>query len=350
MSPRQGLLIRCLRDPRTLGELSSLEWDQLLREAEATRLSGRVAMLSASTVAPDAHPRWLKDRLFSLRALGAESTRALLWELNRIRRAFRDVDLPLLALKGAAYAAARLPVALGRPSADVDILVPEQRLDEATRALEAHGWQFLPLNPYDEQYYRRWMHELPPMVHRDREAALDVHHRILPRTGRLHPDSSRLLSQAVPSPEEGISTLSPEHMTLHACVHLFQDGEVTGALRDLVDIDGLLRHYGTAPEFWQALCDEAEALGLRRPTVYALEAASRILDTPVPPDMRARIRGWAPPAPIDATMRRLLDTALVRGEEAPAAARLALYMRSHWLRMPPMQLAAHLARKAARRK
>jgi hypothetical protein len=80
---------------------------------------------------------WLRDRLFSARALGAESTRALLWELNRLRRAFADLDLPLLALKGAAYAAARLPVAVGRPSADVDILVPEDRLDEVTRALEA---------------------------------------------------------------------------------------------------------------------------------------------------------------------------------------------------------------------
>ena len=102
-SPRQGLLIPCLRDPRLLEDLSPLEWEKLLRDAEGARLSGRVAALSTSSA--NTPPAWLRDRLFSLRALGAESARALLWELNRLRRAFHDIGLPLLALKGAAYAA-----------------------------------------------------------------------------------------------------------------------------------------------------------------------------------------------------------------------------------------------------
>ena len=347
--PRTGLLLDCLRDPSALDGLSGLEWEQLLREAEAARLSGRIASVAAARGDGATHPAWLRDRLSSAGALGAESTRALLWELNRLRRAFADLDLPLLALKGAAYAAARLPFARGRPSADVDILVPEDRLEDATAALEQHGWRFLPLDPYDEQYYRRWMHELPPLVHQDRQAALDVHHRILPRTGRLHPDAGRLLSQAVPSLEEGISTLSPPHMTLHACVHLFQDGEVRGALRDLVDIDGLLRHYGQVHTFWPALCDEAEALGLQRPAFYAIEAAVRILDTPIPAEVRARTRRWAPPAVVNGVMTRLLEVTLSQGHDAPALAQFALYVRSHWLRMPPWQLAGHLLRKATRR-
>jgi len=347
--PRTGLLLDCLRDPSVLDGLSGLEWEQLLREAEAARLSGRIAAMAAARGDGATHPPWLRDRLFSARSLGAESTRALLWELNRLRRAFADLDLPLLALKGAAYAAARLPVAVGRPSADVDILVPEDRLDEVTRALEHHGWGFLPVGPYDEEYYRRWMHELPPMVHKDRAAALDVHHRILPRTARLQPDSARLVSGAVPTAEEGVSSLSPPHMTLHACVHLFQDGEVAGALRDLVDIDGLLRHFGTDDGFWAALCGEAEALGLQRPAYYALLAASNVLGTHVPDNVRQRIAAWGPPPPVNALMKRLIAVTLTGGDEAPALARLVLYIRSHWLRMPPLQLAAHLLRKGVRR-
>jgi hypothetical protein len=332
-----------------LDGLSGLEWEQLLREAEAARLSGRVAAIAAARSDGMTRPAWLRDRLFSARALGAESTRALLWELNRLRRAFADLDLPLLALKGAAYAAARLPVAVGRPSADVDILVPEPRLEDVTRALERHGWEFLPIDPYDEQYYRKWMHELPPMVHRDRAAALDVHHRILPRTGRLQPDAARLLARAVSAQEEGVSVLWAPHMTLHACVHLFQDGEVAGALRDLVDIDGLLTHYGADDGFWGALCEEAVALGLQRPAYYALVAASEVLGTPVPDDVRRNVSAWAPAAPVDAVMKRLLAATLTRGDDAPAFARFVLYVRSHWLRMPPLQLVAHLVRKATRR-
>ena len=346
---RTGLLLSCLREPRLLDELSELEWEQLLRDAEATRLGGRIAALAGASASRSPRPQWLQDRLFSLEALGRESTRALLWELNRLRRAFVDIDLPLVALKGAAYAAARLPAAIGRPSADVDILVPEERLTEVTAALEQHGWRFLPLDPYDEQYYRRWMHELPPMVHEHRQAALDVHHRILPRTGRLQPDARRLIAQAMPSLEEGVSTLSPVHMTLHAMVHLFQDGEVAGALRDLVDIDGLVRHFGSAPDFWPQFCEEAEALGLERPAFYALTAASRLLATPLPEMVTRRAPAWGPAAPVRRLMDGLIDVTLSKSDRAPAAAQWALYVRSHWLRMPPLQLAAHLLRKAARR-
>ncbi len=138
-------------------------------------------------------------------------------------------------------------------------------------------------------------------------------------------------------------------MTLHACVHLFQDGEVAGALRDLVDIDGLLRHYGADVGFWVALCEEADALGLRRPAYYALVAASDVLGTPVPDQVRHRVAAWGPPAPVNALMKWLIAVTLARGDAAPALARLVLYIRSHWLRMPPLQLAAHLLRKGLRR-
>src|SRR5262245_44330719 len=101
---RGGMLLPCLRDPRRLDALSELEWEQLLREAESHRLSGRIAAISTSSITAARRPAWLKDRLFSLQALGAESTRALLWELNRIRRALVGSGVQLLALKGAAYA------------------------------------------------------------------------------------------------------------------------------------------------------------------------------------------------------------------------------------------------------
>jgi hypothetical protein len=329
--------------------LSGREWEQLLREAEGARLSGRIAALAFKSTPHDTRAPWLRDRLVSLEAIGAESTRALLWELNRLRRAFSDTDVPLLALKGAAYAATDLPVAVGRPSADVDILVPKDRLDQATEVLRQHGWDFLPLDPYDEQYYREWMHELPPMVHEHRAAALDVHHTILPRTGRLSPDAGRLLAMAEPSREEGVSTLCPPHMVLHACVHLFQDGEVSGALRDLVDIAGLLQHFGRDPGFWTELCDEAETLGLTRPTFYALTASARLLGTALPDEAQARIAAWAPPAPVAGMMERLLDAGLSSTDRSPVIAQWALYLRAHWLRMPPLRLAAHLLRKATRR-
>lgn len=346
--PRERLLLRCLRDPGTLGRLDGPQWEQLLRQAAPERLDGRIAVLAASTPPSSPRPQWLVDRLTGIDALSGESTRALLWELNRIRRAFSGYDLPVIALKGAAYAASRLPLAVGRPSADVDILVPHDRLEDATAALLEQGWEFLPLDAYDERYYREWMHELPPMYHQEREMALDVHHTILPRTGRVQPDANRLLVRAIPSAEADVLTLCPSHVALHAAAHLFQDGEVAGSLRDVVDIDALLRHFAATDGFWDDFAAEAEALGLERSAYYAVTASIRLFQTPVPDDVRRHVTGWGPGPVVDAMMARLIDATLTRGQDTSAAAEWALYLRSHWLRMPPLLLIRHLAVKSAR--
>ena len=61
----------------------------------------------------------------------------------------------------------------------------------------------------------------------------------------------------------------------------------------------------------------------------------------------------APPRPVLLTMDRLVPRVLLpegcHGSEAGAGASLLLYMRSHWLRMPPWLLLPHLARQAIHR-
>jgi hypothetical protein len=41
-------------------------------------------------------------------------------------------------------------------------LVPRERLDDVQEALLAAGWEWVKEDAYDDLYYRRWMHELPP--------------------------------------------------------------------------------------------------------------------------------------------------------------------------------------------
>ena len=65
----------------------------------------------------------------------------------------------------------------------------------------------------------------------------------------------------------------PSHMVLHAAAHLFHDGEIAGAIRDLVDLDSLLRYFGDDPKFWGDLMGGASTLGLTRPAYYALRYA-----------------------------------------------------------------------------
>ncbi|HWJ06577.1 MAG TPA: nucleotidyltransferase family protein, partial [Steroidobacteraceae bacterium] len=150
-------------------------------------------------------------------------------------------------------------------------------------------------------------------------------------------------------------TLAPIDMVLHAIVHLFEGGEMDDALRELVDLDQLLRHFGaTEPQFWTRFWPRACELDLARPAFYGLRYAQRLLGTPVLEAVFEAARAWAPSDPTLRLMDWLVPRALFprhpdRPDRAAAVARWLLYLRSHWLRMPPLMLARHLAYKAYRR-
>jgi hypothetical protein len=346
-SPDYATLARVLREPSQLDRLSPEEVSRLLDVANVARLLGWAVTQCRSAQVAKGAPAWLQDRLRAADAQAGGYERSIRWEIDRLARAFYGTDQRWILLKGAGYVAAGLSPGVGRRVADIDILVPRSDLTHVEGLLREHGWEFPALDPYDERYYREWMHELPPMVHRERKTIVDVHHAILPGTSRLHPASGRLFERAVKAGE--VYVLCPSHMVLHAAAHLFHDGEIAGAIRDLVDIDQLLRGFARDDSFWQDLLREARTLDLTRPAYYAISYARRWFGTPVPDDVVRELGSWAPPALVD----RLMD-ALVRRSIASSAGRgssfavFALYVRSHWLRMPPWRLATHLMRKAVR--
>ena len=339
------LLVQALRDPDRLRHLTAQEFSRLIDVAAHARLLGwLLTELDARNVS--APPGWLADRIATVRRSASERERALRWEIDRLRRAFWGCRFPWVLLKGAAYVALAAPPGRGRRVADIDVLVPEAALADAEVALRRHGWVFAALDPYDARYYREWMHELPPLVHSERKSVVDLHHAILPRTSRLHPSTARIVERSV-ALEPDVRVLCPSHMTLHAAAHLFHDGQIAGALRDLVDLDALFRWFARVPAFWSEFVGEASALGLTRPAYYAVRYASRLLGTPVDREAAVAIERWRPPAAVQQAMDWLVQRTLL-GTGSSAAA-YALYVRSHWLRMPPLMLARHLLRKSSRR-
>jgi len=128
--------------------------------------------------------------------------------------------------------------------------------------------------------------------------------------------------------------------------------ELSHGLRDLADFDSLLRHFGARASFWPELAARATELGLARPLHYGLRYAAAMLGTPLPGEA---VKPAAKPAfGIEALMDALFLRALQPDHPAAAdwltpLARWALYVRAHWLRMPPLLLVRHLAVKAWRR-
>ena len=339
MTATARLLVEVLRDPARAATLDAAGWTGLLTAARAERLLGSLALRLDRRALPPGVAAILADA----DQIALEDRRAALWEAEMARRALAPLGVPVMLLKGTAYAAAGLAAGAGRAIGDLDILVPKRALDAVERALRDAGWEGVKDDAYDDAYYRRWMHELPPLIHAERDRIIDVHHTILPPTARPTPDAAALIRDALPL-GNGLSVLAPADMIVHAAAHLFADGDMDGGLRNLWDIDRLLRAFAEEDAgFWAALTRHAARHGLRGATARAVRLSARLYDTPAPPDWR---RGGIADR---AFVRRLL----VRdgwGRQRRPATRLAFYVRSHWLRMPPHLLARHLAVKALRRR
>lgn len=333
-----ALLARVLAEPLSAGRLSSADWAGLVSAARAEQLIGSLAWRLDGIVLPDRVTAIMAEA----RGAGEESRRAALWEAEMARRVLAPLGVPVVLLKGTAFVAAGLSAGQGRSVGDLDILVPRDALDAVEAALLAAGWEWAKADGYDDAYYRRWMHELPPMLHRDRDRMIDVHHTILPPTARITPDAATILAAAVPL-GGGLFVPCAEDLVVHGALHLFADGDLSGGLRNLWDIDRLLREYADGDaDFWLRLRARAGEHGAARPVMRAVRLARAIFATPVPGE-------WARPRAGDALFRRRLLARDGWGRETRGATRLAFYVRSHWIRMPPLLLARHLAIKAWRR-
>lgn len=344
-------LLAGLKNPNALADFTLDEWSLLIRQARRTKLLSRIAVQAKDLGIIGRLPEKVIDTLQAAIYVAANNRRMITWEVDCIQRALSEVNTPIILLKGAAYVAARLPAANGRIAGDIDIMVPEAKLRDVEVALLAHGWSHIKFSDYDQRYYRKWSHELPPLVHEQRRTVVDVHHTILPRTSRLKPDVAKLWQASLDLDTTGMKVLGHQDMVLHSAAHLFQDGDISFAIRDLVDLSDLLNDFGQDPKFWDSLVDRAYEHRLQRPLFYALRFSRMLLGFDIPAAIDEAISTAAPTKPVVNLMDRIMPRVLLPDDPDSSSASRAraaslLYLRSHWLRMPPWLLAAHLTRKA----
>lgn len=344
-------LILALRDPRRMAGFNGSDWDLLLRQASGAGLLGRLRALAVAHGIEPRLPVPVRRHMTAIETAVEMQRIAVHWEIRHIARALAPTGAPVVLLKGAAYAAAQSPAALGRTFSDVDILVPKAAIAAVEHALTVGGWISANLDAYDQRYYRRWMHELPPMVHIRRRSPLDVHHDILPETARIRTHPERIIASATPlAGYQRILIPDRVDQVLHSATHLFHEGEWEHGLRDLSDLDLLLRAYGEAADFWPRLSARAVEMNLRQPFSYALRYARRVLLTPVPAAVLREFAQTPTPAMDFLFMNGLAAAHHSMRTRWTTTAQRLLYVRSHWLRMPLHLLAPHLLYKALPRR
>jgi hypothetical protein len=344
-------LLTVLIEPERMANLPLEKWDLLIRQSRQAGLLAQLALLAEERGLAENLPVVVKRHLSAAATAAVRQRQAVVWEARKLDQALSREGIPALLLKGAAYVVGDLPPAQGRLFADIDILVPKAALAQTESTLMLHGWLSSHHSAYDQRYYRRWMHELPPMTHIRRKSNLDVHHNLLPETARLRTRPDLVIAASRPIPGyQSLCLPCLEDLVLHSATHLFHEGEWGHALRDLVDIDALLRYGMNRPAWWEGLLQRGRELGLTAPMGLALRFSAKFWHTPVPDEVLAITN-----PPVGAARRQLQDLMFLRGFASahPSChllgndlAEFILYVRSHALRMPLSLLLPHLLYKA----
>jgi Uncharacterised nucleotidyltransferase len=352
MRPDDNLIAQALRSPQSTAGWTAQTWSTAVQQARKAGLLARLALQLQDSSTAENWPAGVNGHFDSALRISRAQKTEIRRELVYVLDALRGLPAPVVLLKGAAYVMAELSAAGGRVFGDIDILVPKSALAQAETQLMLAGWMSSHQSAYDQRYYRQWMQELPPLQNVHRGTVLDVHHAILPETARVRPQPSKLFDRIVPVVGfPGLFVLAPEDMVLHSMTHLFFNDDTSYALRDLSDLDLLLRHFAQRPNFWDTLDERAIDLTLTRPLFYGLRHTSAMLSTPVPASAMARAAAFGPSPRLAVLMDAIWQRALRSRHPSAAstgtwAALSALYLRGHWLRMPPLMLARHLTIKA----
>lgn len=340
--PDRSPLLSFLVDRESVDRLDLEGWSLLFAEARACSLTARLAT-ALTDEAPASMPDVFHAHLMAAQRQWQALADDVIRELRLIAKALDSVCTRVVLLKGAAYVAADLPAARGRIFSDIDILVRKSFLPKAEGDLMLAGWVARHLSEYDRRYYREWSHEIPPMSHVQRGTTIDLHHSLIMPTCRIRVDVETMIEDAIPiAGEDGWFRLKDEDLVLHAASHLLLNSEFDRGLRDLWDIDILMRHFGeSAPDFGQAVLERADRVGLGRVVRQAFTLCTRLFGTPLP-QRALNERGLVMKLLAAAIGTRHPDTS---SSWQTLADQLLLY-RELSLRLPPTLLARHLWHKA----
>jgi len=198
--------------------------------------------------------------------------------LDAILARMAEIHTPVILLKGAHLAKFVYPHPGARPMGDLDLLIPQDRLDRAHQVLTSMG--YTAKRNFSIQWEMKMHHHLPP-YHLDNEI-VELHWTIASPSSTLTIDLEGLWRRARPAPGRNPSVwlLSPEDLLLHLCLHLLQD-EFFGGVRRIYDIAQALDFYQAELD-WETLAARARQWGSAKGLFLILYLAAKLFNAPLP--------------------------------------------------------------------
>ena len=215
-------------------------------------------------------------------------------ELSKVLKAFTDVGIDVIVLKGA-FLAETIYKNIGlRPRGDLDLLIKKGDLQNAEKELVQLGYAgIIYPTKWHEKLYTQWQTELSEEIQfnkHDKNVRIDVHWNVQPPVIPFQIDINKFWENAQPVKIAGVETLMlvPEDLIQHLCLHLYKHISSSGApplqFRWYCDIAEVIRHYGEKIN-WNYLVQSSKNYGIEEPIYQSLDLVDKYLGAFVPMDV-----------------------------------------------------------------
>ena len=288
-----------------------LDWDRALRLSEINGLAPILYEAVRNHAGP-APTRYLPRLERTYHAIGFCNAR-LHSELACVLGALGRAAIPVILLKGAAFAETLWRNIALRSMADLDLLVREEDLTRAQDTLLALGYQPRATHR-SPAWYLAHHHHLIPCVHPGTGTVVELHRNITAPSTGLAPDPHLLWSRSERArvADMEVRVLSPNDALMHICLHIAGDDPFLNKARSLADLVALVQT-SAGDLVWPSLVHNAPHLA--RFLYYPLWLARQAGATAVPEDVMTELRRLGRLGPVaDALLRRFILLGLFRRE------------------------------------
>lgn len=296
-----------------LGALTDEQWGLLAAEAQRHQLSALTYRLLSQHPRSHGAPATILERLRPAYREAALHNAVLVRQTSQAASWLAARGIPVMLLKGMHLAQFVYAEPALRNMADVDIMVPRERLAEAERIFLDHGYGPLPRPDLDE--YCIWSNHLAKLT-KPGAPVFEVHWHIERPTSSFQIDLDGLWARSRAATLEGIPVrlLGVEDLVLHLVLHgSYHHRFDRSALKGLVDIDAVVVRHRDEID-WNALAQRAAEWGAAGFLYTTLQLTVDILGTPIP---AAALRA----IPRDRSDEELVEVArryiLLPGQELP---------------------------------
>jgi hypothetical protein len=310
ISPEFRLVAACLRWPLTPEKLEAIaaaaqdvqDWDRVLRIVHRHRVFGLVFRgLCRAGVKP---PPSIALELEQATSAQTRQTMSFAFESVRLQRLFRDAELDVVFLKGAALTMLAYGDFSLRHAKDIDLMIGESEAAEAGALLTRAG--YMPrfhlerMSPAQHDLWFRYSKGME-WFHPEKSIELELHWRLtdIPvlTNGLPSPAQRQLVSVGGAIP---LTTLDSDHLFAFLCIHGASHG--WSRLKWLGDLYALLP--ASRPAEIERLFRRSAAPGGRRAAGQALLLCHDLLGLELPSHLKAELEA-------DWRIRLLRRTALV---------------------------------------